>query len=202
MDFISRCCKSISAVVTFIALAARTRHGCILWLAAAMLLAGAARGNGIEVRGASVLAADDGYVLQAQFEVRLTPVLDDALHKGVPLYFVLDFEMIRSRWYWTNEKIGTLQQQQRLSYNTLTRQYRVAAGALYQNFSTLKEALDTLSRVRRKLEVEAGALRKDTTYAAALRLRLDPAQLPKPFQLQTGRNWDINSDWYRWTVTP
>jgi Domain of unknown function (DUF4390) len=118
------------------------------------------------------------------------------------LYFVLDFEMIRSRWYWTNEKIGTLQQQQRLSYNTLTRQYRVAAGALYQNFSTLKEALDTLSRVRRKIEIEAGALRKDTTYAAALRLRLDPAQLPKPFQLQTGRNWDINSDWYRWTVTP
>jgi Domain of unknown function (DUF4390) len=149
-----------------------------------------------------VNVAEDGYVLQAQFEVQLTPVVDDALHKGVPLYFVLEHELIRSRWYWTNEKVAVVQQQRRLSYNTLTRQYRVGAGALYQNFSTLKEALETLSRVRRRLDLDPGALRKDTAYAAALRLRLDTTQLPKPFQLHTGRNWDMTSEWYRWTVTP
>jgi Domain of unknown function (DUF4390) len=200
MDFITRCCKKISA-------AAWPGAGSIalcvaLVVLCALLGAGTARGNGIDVRNASVIAAEDGYVLDAQLEMRLTPVLDDALHKGVPLYFVLEFEMIRSRWYWTNEKIGNLQLPQRLSYNTLTRQYRIGAGAFYQNFSTLKEALDTLSRVRRRLDAEPGALRKDTTYAAALRMRLDTTQLPKPFQLHTGRNWDMSSDWYRWTVTP
>ena len=95
-----------------------------------------------------------------------------------------------------------MQQQQRLSYNTLTRQYRIGTGALYQNFATLTEALDYMSRVRRRLDIEPGGLRKDTTYAAMLRLRLDGTQLPKPFQLHTGRNWDVSSDWYRWTVTP
>jgi hypothetical protein len=201
MDFFTRCCKKTSLAPQ------RTAQAFIrlLLLAAATLAlvgAQATRATGIEVRNAAVTAADDGYVLDAQFEVQLTPVLDDALHKGVPLYFVLEHELIRSRWYWTNEKVALVQQQRRLSYNTLTRQYRVGSGALYQNFMSLHEALETLSRVRRRLDLDPGALRRDTTYAAALRMRLDTTQLPRPFQLHTGRNWDIASDWYRWTVTP
>jgi hypothetical protein len=173
-------------------------------LCAAIALCGAdaAYADGVDVRKAAVTPTEDGYVLEAVLDVRLTHVLDDALHKGVPLYFVLDFELIRARWYWTNEKVAVVQQQQRLSYNTLTRQYRIGVGALYQNFATLTEALDYMSRVRRRLDIEPGGLRKDTTYAAMLRLRLDGTQLPKPFQLHTGRNWDVSSDWYRWTVTP
>lgn len=171
-------------------------------VAVALMAAGVAHSDGVDVRKASVRASDEGYVLEAEFDVRLTLALDDALHKGVPLYFVMDFEVIRSRWYWTNEKMAAVQQLQRLAYNTLTRQYRVGAGSLYQNFSSLKEALDSMSLVRRRLELESGALRKDTAYAAALRLRLDTTQLPKPFQLHTGRDWSIGSDWYRWTVNP
>ena len=197
MDFITRYCIKISAALR---LAARFFALCVA--ASALLGAGVARGDGIDVRKAAVTPVDDGYVIEAELDVRLTSVLDDALHKGVPLYFVLDFELIRARWYWTNEKVAVVQQQQRLSYNTLTRQYRVGVGALYQNFSTIKEALDYMSQVRRRLDVEPGALRKDTVYAAMLRMRLDVTQLPKPFQLQTGRNWDMSSEWYRWTVTP
>lgn len=169
---------------------------------AALLRMAPAMGTGIDVRNAAVVASDDGYVLEASFEVRLTTVVDDALHKGVPLYFVLEHELIRPRWYWANEKVAVVQQERRLSYNTLTRQYRVGAGALYQNFTSLGDALDAMSRVRRRLDLEPGALQKGTTYAAVLRLRLDTALLPKPFQLHTGRTWDITSDWFRWTVTP
>ena len=52
--------------------------------------------------------------------------------------------------------------------------------------------------------VEPGALRKDSTYTAALRMRLDTSQLPRPFQLSAlgSRDWNIGSDWYRWTVAP
>lgn len=194
MDFFTRCLPKTSG--TWLALCV------VLVLACVPLPALAAQGEGIEVRRASVTSSDEGYILQGEFDIKLTPVLDDALHKGVPLYFVLEFDLIRSRWYWTNERLATLQQPQRLSYNTLTRQYRVGVGALYQNFSTLKEALDYMSRVRRRLEIEPGALRKDTTYNAVLRLRLDTTQLPKPFQLHTGRDWGINAESYRWTVNP
>jgi Domain of unknown function (DUF4390) len=188
MGFITRYCKRLSAA--------------LLLAVVALLGAGMAQGNGIEVRKATVSATDEGYLLEADIEVKLNPALDDALHKGVPLYFVLEFELTRSRWYWLNEKLASLQQQQRLSYNTLTRQYRVGVGALYQNFSSLKEALDYMSRVRRRQDIEPGALRKDNSYAAMLRMRLDLTQLPKPFQLHTGRDWDVSSDWYRWTVNP
>ena len=194
MGSITRYCKKISVTLLRLIMVGVATVG--LWGA------GAAQGEGIGVRKAALTASDEGYLLEAEFDIRLTPALDDALHKGVPLYFTLEFELIRARWYWTNEKVASLQQQQRLAYNTLTRQYRVGVGALYQNFSSLKEALDYMSRLRRQQDIDPGALRKDTAYSAVLRLRLDTTQLPKLFQLHTGRDWNINSDWHRWTVHP
>lgn len=176
-----------------------------LWLALCSLWAyeaRAAQSSGIDVRKAALTASEEGYIFEAEFDIQLTPLLDDVLHKGVPLYFTFEFEVMRPRWYWTNEKIVSIQQQQRLSFNTLTRQYRVGVGALYQNFPTLAEAITFMSRVRRREDIEPGALRKESSYAAAVRMRLDTTQLPKPFQLNSGRDWNIGSDWFRWTVTP
>jgi hypothetical protein len=164
----------------------------------------AAPADGIEVRSAALRINEDGVLLEADFDIALNPTLEGVLNKGIPLYFALDFELIRPRWYWVNERITTSHQQYRLSYNALTRQYRVGVGSLYQNFGTLIEALDFMGRVRRREEIEAGSLRKDVTYAAALRLRLDTTQLPKPFQLNTlgSRDWNLSSDWHRWTLSP
>ena len=198
--FITHCCAKPSLALL------RVARWLVLYLAIGGLCAvgtiGAAQANGIDVRKAALTASDEGYILEAEFDIQLTPLLDDVLHKGVPLYFTLEFEVMRPRWYWTNEKIVAIQQHQRLSFNTLTRQYRVGVGALYQNFPSLADALAFMNRVRRREDIEAGALRKDSTYAAALRMRLDTTQLPKPFQLNTGRDWNIGSDWFRWTVTP
>ena len=71
---------------------------------------------------------------RSDFRDRAQPALEDALNKGVPLHFLLEFELIRPRWYWLNEKVVNVQQRYRLSYNALTRQYRVGVGTLYQNF--------------------------------------------------------------------
>jgi hypothetical protein len=163
-----------------------------------------ARAQGIDVRGAALVAAEDGYYLEATFDIALTSVLEDALNKGVPLHFLVEFELIRPRWYWLNEKLVNREQRYRLSYNALTRQYRVGVGTLYQNFATLGEALELLKRVRLPDIFEAGTLKKDNTYSAGLRMRLDTSQLPRPFQLSTvgSRDWNIGSDWYRWTVAP
>ena len=163
-----------------------------------------ARAEGIEVKKAALVAAEEGYFLEAEFDIVLTPTLEDALNKGVPLYFTLEFELIRPRWYWFNEKFANAQQQNRLSYNALTRQYRVGAGTLYQNFGSLPEALEFLSRVRLREIAEPGALGKGASYTAALRLRLDTSQLPRTFQIGAvgSRDWNLSSDWHRWTVSP
>jgi hypothetical protein len=159
--------------------------------------------DGIEVKSAQLVAREDGYALQADLEISLTPTLEDALNRGVTLFFVFEFELIRPRWYWLNEKVVEFRQQYRLTFNTLTRQYRVSSGSLYQNFSSLTEALVFMSRIRRPQIVPAAALRSDTEYAAALRMRLDLSELPKPFQVNAlaSREWNIGSDWYRWTVS-
>lgn len=158
----------------------------------------------IVVKNASLSVSEDAYVFEADFAIALTPPLEDVLSKGISLYFLVDFELIRPRWYWFNDRIAETQYQYRLSYNALTRQYRVGSGTLYQNFATLAEALAVMSRVRRRHEFEPGALRQDTPYTAGVRMRLDTSQLPKPFHLTAlgSRDWNIASEWYRWTVTP
>jgi Domain of unknown function (DUF4390) len=178
---------------------------CALALCALTLAFGAvAHAEGIEVRNAALVAGEDGYFLEADFEIALNPTLEEALNKGVPLYFLLEFEVIRPRWYWLNEKVLNNQQQYRLAYNALTRQYRLGLGSLFQNFGSLSEALDFLSRVRRRQVLEPGTLTKGTTYVAGVRMRLDVSQLPKPFQLNAlaSRDWNFGSEWHRWSVTP
>ena len=44
--------------------------------------------------------ADGGVVLDAQFDFELPPVLEDAVNRGIALYFIIEFEMHRERWYW------------------------------------------------------------------------------------------------------
>lgn len=190
--FTTRCCRSLSCLAALL----------LLWLGAVLALP--AHADGIEVRRAALIAAEDGYVLEADFEITLTNTLEDALNKGVPLHFALEFELVRPRWYWLNEKLANTRQQYRLSYNALTRQYRVGVRTLYRNFASLPEALQFMSRVRVREIAETDALSKGGSYRAALRLRLDSSQLPRPFQVSAvgSREWSISSDWHRWTVSP
>jgi len=174
----------------------------LLTLVLALGSAFAATPQGIDIHRPTLTAVEDHLVLEAEFDIALTSTLEEVLNKGVPLYFLLEFELIRPRWYWFNERVAYIQQEYRLSYNALTRQYRLGVGNLHQNFATVTEALDVMSRVRRRIEIHPATLKRDT-YIAALRFRLDTSQLPKPFQLNAivAREWNLGSDWYRWTVT-
>jgi hypothetical protein len=170
----------------------------------ALLFALPARAERIEVRASNIDLRDDHYVLDADFDIALTSTLEDILAKGVPLNFLLEAEVIRPRWYWFNDKVAHLAQQYKLAYNSLTRQYRVSLGTLYQNFPTLDEALRFLGSVRNMPVAEKSALAQGTSYQGAVRLRLDVSQLPKPFQITAlgSREWNLSSDWQRVPVTP
>ncbi len=171
-------------------------------LAACTLAAAAASAEEIEVGAASLSGSDEGFVLSADFELDLTSRLEDALEKGVPLYFVVEFECYQPRWYWFDQKIGGAELSIRLSFHALTRTYRLTTGALYQSYPTLGEALRALTRVRAWQVLPRGALRPDTRYNAYVRMRLDTAQLPKPFQVSAlaSREWTLASQWKKWAV--
>ena len=184
--------------------ASLSRVGAVAVFAALFLLAPIARADTIAVKSAEIRADEDAYVLNAEFDFALNSTLEEALQKGVPLYFSLDFELVRARKYWFDEKVMSFSTQYRVSYNALTRQYRVASGLLVQTFDGLDEVERFLSRVTSRQIARADELAKGTRYEAAIRMRLDTNQLPKPFQLSAlgSREWSLQSDWHRWSFTP
>jgi hypothetical protein len=160
--------------------------------------------EGISVTAATLEAVDDGWQLDAEFDIQFNPRLEEAVNRGVPLYFVLEFELSRPRWWWFDEKPVQFSQTYKISYTPLLRQYRLAVGNVYQNFTRFDEVTRVLSRLRGVTIAERGAFKKDVTYQAGIRMRLDTAQLPKPFQINAiaSRDWTLASDWHRWSLTP
>ncbi len=178
----------------------------LLCVAFALLLplASPARADTIGVQSAELVLDDDEYVLTAQFDVSINPTLEEALENGVSLYFVLEFELGRPRWYWLDEKVAQLTVQYRLTYSPLTRQYRLTTGLLGQQLETLEDVQRVLSRVAARPVVKKDVLVPGARYDAAVRLRLDVAQLPKPFQITAlaSRDWSLQSEWHRWSFFP
>ena len=159
----------------------------------------------IEIADARLSVAEDGgVVLAADFGFDLNARLAEAVTNGVPLYFVVEFELTRPRWYWFDEKAAAKHIQLRLSYHALSRHYRLSTGVLQQNYTTLEEALNVLRRVRNWQVVERGASLADANYEAAVRMRLDVTLLPKPFQLSaiTSRDLNLESPWKRFIFRP
>jgi hypothetical protein len=177
-----------------------------LGLTALLLLpfASPVRADTIAVKSAELRIEDDEYVLNADFDFALNATLEEALQRGVSLYFILEFELTRPRWYWVDEKVAQVTTQYRVTFNPLTRQYRVTSGLLSQLLDSQEEVERLIARVLARPVIRKDALTRGTRYDAALRLRLDVAQLPKPFQINalTSADWSLQSPWYRWMVTP
>lgn len=154
----------------------------------------------ISIRNPQLIANEDGYILAADFNINFNSRLEEAVNKGVVLYFAVDFELTRSRWYWFDEQIIHRNKTFRLSYHALTRQYRLSTGALHQSYTSLDEALRIMSRLRNWQVLETGEIKADQTYLASLRMRLDLTQMPKTFQVSalSNKDWNLESEWARW----
>lgn len=154
----------------------------------------------IEPTEAQITFEDDDVLLASAFAIDLGPRLDDALTHGIGLSFKLECVIERPRDYWVAEHIASYSLSYRLTYSSLTRQYRVAIGNLQQSFATLPDALRIIGRSSALAIAERGKLQPATRYSAAVRLTLDASQLPKPFQLDalTSNAWKVESTTRRW----
>lgn len=171
-------------------------------LLAVSLVALPARAEGVEIARAALENTDDGYKLSLSFSFDLNRSLEDAITRGIPLYFTTEVEVTRPRWYWFNEKTLSVSQTTRISYNTLTRQYQAAIGGQLQaSFSSLDEVLSLIRRPGRWLIAEKGVFKPGETYNLSVRMGLDVARLPKPFQVNALNNsdWRLSSDWKQFT---
>jgi hypothetical protein len=183
---------------------ARRRALLAAGVAAMLVLCPPALADTIAVDSAEVRIEDDEVLLNAQFAISLNATLEEALQRGVPLYFVLEADVTRPRWYWLDEKVLRFATQYRVSWLPLTRQYRVASGLLSQTFDTLQEVERLIGRVNSRVIVRAGELERGTRYDVSVRLRLDVNQLPKPFQVNAlaSRDWHLASEPQRISFVP
>jgi hypothetical protein len=163
-----------------------------------------ANAEGIKIKSFELERVDNDWLLNAAFQIELSPGLEDAVQKGVVLYFQAEFDLTRSRWYWFDEKPVIVQRQTRLSYQPLTQQYRIASEGFTFSAKTLSEALQVVGSIGGWRVIDSGQLDANKSYTASLRMTLDLSKLPKPFQVNAlnNRDWNVSSDWYRFAFLP
>ena len=203
-DFISRCLLRPSRAKLLVALRSVSRRNFSISLIVIAFLGAPqlALAEGATIQSAKLEATEDGYQLNAQIELSLTAAMEEAVRKGVPLYFTVEFELSRSRWYWLDQVIVRERRDRRVAFAPLTDQYRITVAGLSQNVASFDDVKRVLSRVRSWNVIDKGRLTPGEKYEAAVRFRLDTAQLPKPFQLNVlaSKEWSLASDWYRWPI--
>ncbi len=176
------------------------RMGCLTVLGLMLPIASAQADA--DIRQVSLSAGDDALLLTGAFGLQLSPALTDAVNHGIPLVFQMQAQIRRPRWYWVDEALFTAHADRRLTYNALVRNYRVTEGQEGRNFQNLQDALDYVARPV-NWSVPAGRLRSGEAVEVLVRFRLDPAFLPKPFQVVSfgDRDWRLDSDWRTFRLT-
>ncbi len=170
------------------------------WLLAFMLAgtATASSGEGIAIQRAELEFSDNSYRLALAYSFKLTQALEDAISRGVPLYFTTEVQLTRPRWWWFDEQALLATRTTRVSYNVLTQKYNVSQdGSLQQSFATLDEALALVRRPPRWDLGPRSMLKSGEVYELAVRMGLDVARLPKPIQVHAlnSSDWRFSSDW-------
>ena len=151
--------------------------------------------------------AEDGVYLSAVVRFDVPPVVEDALLKGIAIYFVVEADVYRDRWYWTDLRVASAARTLRLAYQPLTGRWRVnivsglitsssgLRATLSQNYETLPEALSAIQRVSHWKIADTSEVELGEQYMLNLNFWLDLSQLPRPFQIGVAgqRDWTISA---------
>ena len=164
-----------------------------LWLLACIVMLFVplpTRAEPIELASFEVVRSEDGVLLSYSADFELPRSVEDALVKGVPLYFFAEAEIYQDRWYWRDRRVARASRSWRLTYQPLTRKYRVSTGGLNQSYDELADALASLRRGARWKIAEPGQVDEDSRHYVEFRFKLDTAQLPRPMQIGIGGQAD------------
>ncbi|MEL4177617.1 MULTISPECIES: DUF4390 domain-containing protein [unclassified Roseateles] len=175
----------------------------LLMLFLLVLPAQAAQAQGVELSQISTTKSEDGLELSFSTRFTLSAAVEDALMKGVPVYFAADVTVLRSRWYWRDVRAARASRSWRLEWKSLTRQFRVSTEGLNRNYASLSEALSSLRGAASWHVADLKDIEDDGRYYLEFSYRLDTSQLPKPMQIGLGspQGWGLNVE-HTFTLNP
>ena len=164
----------------------------VAMLALVVVLAapGRAAAQGVELAMLQAARSDAALNLEFAARVTLPKAVEDALQRGVPIYFVAEATLWRYRWYWRDERVARVSRQWRLAHQPLTGTWRVGLGGLNQSHATLDDALAAASRSAGWKLADLAQLDADDRHYVEFSYRLDTSQLPGPMQINLGGQGD------------
>jgi Domain of unknown function (DUF4390) len=186
MAFFTHFCKKCSVFFTFLLLTSFSF----------------AATSSIDIKNADLIPYDDFYSLDAEIEITLDESLIEAVNKGVPLNFLVEFQVVSPRKYWFDDEIETKSINAMLSYYALTKQYLVTRGKHQKSFETLAEAVEELGLMHGWRVLNKSMVEKNEAYNAALLMRLDQTKLPKAIQVEAigSEKWSLSSTKFEWSL--
>ncbi len=166
----------------------------LLVLVCSMCVVSAWAQNQVAIASFQTERDEDAYQLSAQFDIELSSTVQEALLKGIPVHFVFDAKVYRDRWYWSDKLVATSQRHIRVSYQPLTRRWRMQVAAqpivqnglgvsLMQTYDTLEEVMANLRRLTRWRFADAAQIDVGAGHRLEFNFYLDLSQLPRPLQM-------------------
>lgn len=204
--FITLCWKNFLRLkVLFASSLKRGRQLCAVVLAVmSLILASAAQADtAVDLQGLKLERQDAGLYMSGQWQFDLPAALEDALLKGITLYFVIEVDISQERWYFYNQRVAHSERHVRLFYQPLTRRWRVNISAqpfnvsglgvsLGQSYDTAEDAMNVVRRMIQWRIANATDLSLDAKQTIAINFKLDLKQLPRPLQIGAAGQSDWN----------
>ena len=163
----------------------------VLWLVLGLQLAPQpAHAQGVELATLQTAKSDGALNVDFVARVTLPKAVEDALLRGMPIYFVADVQLYRNRWYWRDERVARVSRSWRLAFQPLTTSWRVSLAGFNQTFPSMAEALTAVSRSGGWKLVDLSQLDFDKSFYLEFNYRLDTTQLPGPMQFGLGGQGD------------
>ena len=157
----------------------------------------------IEVRSAFIEPSDHVYQLNATIELDLPEGARRAIRDGVTLTLDVEIVVHRSRRYWLDETVATLQQHYELVYHALSERYLVRNlnSDEQASFATLDAALDSLRVLANLPILDKALVLHDARHEISVRATVDVRTMPDAlrFVLFWADDWRQRSGWYTWS---
>jgi Domain of unknown function (DUF4390) len=156
--------------------------------------------SSIVIKNADLKLVDNTYIMSADSELAFDESIEEAINKGVPLNFLVEFQLVSPRKYWFDNEIVTTSSNFTLSYHALSRQYLVSHNGHQTSYETLSEAKLELEQIDDWKIFEKSLVEKKQGYKASLVIRLDQSKLPKALQVEAigSESWDLKSQKFDW----
>ena len=158
--------------------------------------------NSLIIKTAEINSQFEAYFLNADFDLSFNDDLDEAIKKGIPVNFIIEFELKKPRKYWFEEEVTKKTKEILLTYHALSKQFTLSES---ENrliaFDNLTQAKNELKKIKNWRIFDKSQIDDTEKYSAYLQVKLDQTKLPKQLQadITSNQEWQLASKQFQWT---